>query len=163
MGQHIGAQQGKTLCPGCKHHFCSRHELPWHADFTCDEYDKFLEDNAAKEEVHALQDEQSRKRRRGDDEVVQGPFKKFKAPRAPPGDRLAKEREAREAQIQREKEEAKRLSERKMQEERQTNNYLRRKTRPCPRCRVPIEKISGCDHMNCTKCHFSFNWSSARW
>ena len=37
-------------------------------------------------------------------------------------------------------------------------------TRLCPnlRCQVPIEKNMGCDHMICTHCKLSFNWSDAQ-
>ena len=36
-------------------------------------------------------------------------------------------------------------------------------TRLCPNrnCQVPIEKNMGCDHMFCTRCQTSFNWSDA--
>lgn len=35
-------------------------------------------------------------------------------------------------------------------------------TKPCPRCRVPIQKSEGCDQMWCTQCHTAFDWSSLR-
>lgn len=35
-------------------------------------------------------------------------------------------------------------------------------TRPCPRCKVPIQKNSGCNHMNCIKCNFHFCWHCMR-
>jgi hypothetical protein len=35
-------------------------------------------------------------------------------------------------------------------------------TKPCPQCRVPIQKSEGCDQMWCTRCHTAFDWSSLR-
>jgi len=34
--------------------------------------------------------------------------------------------------------------------------------RTCPKCNALIEKVSGCDHMQCTKCGRQFNWSGAQ-
>lgn len=34
-------------------------------------------------------------------------------------------------------------------------------TKPCPRCRVPVTKNSGCDHMTCP-CGHQWYWSSGR-
>lgn len=37
-----------------------------------------------------------------------------------------------------------------------TENYKEANTKPCPSCRIPIEKSVGCDHMVCGKCDYSF-------
>ena len=36
--------------------------------------------------------------------------------------------------------------------------FLRKDTKPCPKCSVPIHKIDGCDSMWCTQCHIGFSW-----
>ena len=35
---------------------------------------------------------------------------------------------------------------------------IRKESRNCPTCAVPIFKISGCDQMWCTQCHVAFSW-----
>ena len=36
---------------------------------------------------------------------------------------------------------------------------IHRETKPCPQCRVPIQKSEGCDQMWCTQCHTAFDWT----
>lgn len=43
-------------------------------------------------------------------------------------------------------------------EQLETIKLLKRDTKPCPRCKVPIHKIDGCDQMFCTKCKTAFSW-----
>jgi hypothetical protein len=43
-----------------------------------------------------------------------------------------------------------------------TVSLLANDTRPCPKCRTGIYRISGCDQMWCTQCHTAFNWRSGR-
>lgn len=31
-------------------------------------------------------------------------------------------------------------------------------SRPCPKCRYPIEKNGGCNHVRCSSCQFYFCW-----
>ena len=40
----------------------------------------------------------------------------------------------------------------------ETAKLLASDTKPCPKCRVPIYKIMGCDQMWCTECHTAFSW-----
>lgn len=39
-----------------------------------------------------------------------------------------------------------------------TVEYLKKKTKPCPECAGPIQKINGCDQMWCPGCHTTFSW-----
>jgi len=40
----------------------------------------------------------------------------------------------------------------------ETVHMLRRTSRPCPKCAVPIHKTDGCDQMWCTQCHTTFSY-----
>jgi hypothetical protein len=37
---------------------------------------------------------------------------------------------------------------------------IRKQTRQCPRCSIPIYKTEGCDQMFCVECHTSFSWKT---
>lgn len=39
---------------------------------------------------------------------------------------------------------------------------IKKNTRPCPKCNIPIEKDGGCDQMYCVYCDVSFFWSTGK-
>ncbi|KAI1292989.1 hypothetical protein F5Y03DRAFT_400225 [Xylaria venustula] len=156
--------------------FCARHRAPWHVDYTCDEYDKFLTNpnflsgaqlRASTEYELAKQDECLEELiKEADNLFAQSLMNEKQASEARLQAELErKERERRlaeeEARRKRELEEARQLQERKRWEEDQTRARLPILTKPCPGCRIPIEKNRGCDHMHCRECGLHYYWSMA--
>jgi len=38
--------------------------------------------------------------------------------------------------------------------------FMKKDSKKCPKCGVPIHKLSGCDQMWCVSCHIAFSWKS---
>lgn len=48
------------------------------------------------------------------------------------------------------------------QEDLESKQLIASESKPCPKCHVPIFRISGCDHMFCTNCKTGFNWRTGK-
>ncbi|KAG8578783.1 hypothetical protein GDO81_010617 [Engystomops pustulosus] len=46
----------------------------------------------------------------------------------------------------------------KVVEEMKSNEWVKGNSKPCPSCKVPIEKIDGCNKMTCSGCNQYFCW-----
>lgn len=48
------------------------------------------------------------------------------------------------------------------EDDKKTAALLAKDTKPCPKCSVPIHRISGCAQVWCTLCHTAFNWVTGK-
>jgi hypothetical protein len=48
------------------------------------------------------------------------------------------------------------------EEAKATIAMIRRDSKPCPSCSIPIEKVSGCSQMWCVSCHTTFDWNTMK-
>lgn len=44
----------------------------------------------------------------------------------------------------------------RQEENRASEEWIRKNTKPCPGCQVPIEKNGGCNYIVCTQCGLGF-------
>ncbi|KAI6080352.1 hypothetical protein F4821DRAFT_276212 [Hypoxylon rubiginosum] len=170
-----GADQPLVFCLRCNRHFCFRHRTIWHTNYTCDEYDAFLADPQnfrsraqMQSAVDADRDAAERRYRQqlaeAEARFTQSLLREEEAAEArriAEEQRRLEERRQAEERARREEEEkrareALELQARLRNEEQQTRNVFRRLTKPCPGCRVPIEKNQGC-------CGTDFSWNGAHW
>lgn len=161
-----GNAQPIVRCVKCAFKFCFRHQVSWHEQLSCEEYEEFREDpvnfrsrvgreNEEAERVRAAEEEARRQQEEADRRFAQTLLEaeqKEEARRQAERERI--EREKRE-KVEREKREAERLAkqqaeealrreaERKKMEESLSQQTVQRTTKQCPGCKWPIEKNNG--------------------
>ncbi|KAI1082488.1 hypothetical protein F5B20DRAFT_597452 [Whalleya microplaca] len=135
------------------------HRVAWHHDHTCDEYDAFLADpqhfrSMAQLEKAAVQARDLENQRL--DQQIRDAETRFhqsmmreeeaaearRQERIKREHRLAQERAEREEAERRDRE-ARQLATRLAAEEAETGRVFHRLSKPCPNCRIPIEKYEG--------------------
>jgi hypothetical protein len=141
---HIsGADQPIVTCLHCGQRSCFVHEVVWHENMTCREYDRLQSDpDNFRSQFELDNDEWERGRRQQEDAdrvMAQGILAadKAEAKRRIEEERKERERQRRAAQLARQA-----AQQRKIQEEKSQQTLLKT-TKPCPGCGWAIEKNRG--------------------
>ncbi|KAL9980137.1 hypothetical protein ACROYT_G008683 [Oculina patagonica] len=122
-------------CANCFFAFCTECHEPWHARQECFEGETDSED------------EESAKNKNANS-------KKKKEKKDGTGDGKAELSLRRQQKLQREKERRKEMSNLSfIRLMKQQGNY-----QYCPKCRMAVERVSGCDMMHCSQCRAAFCW-----
>ncbi|KAH7156957.1 hypothetical protein EDB81DRAFT_881251 [Dactylonectria macrodidyma] len=151
-----GEDQPIVTCLHCSHRSCFHHNVPWHENLSCEEYDKLLADP-----------ENFRSRLELDNEAwSESQRAQLEADRAIAQNMLADEQaemQRREERARQEREQARKaaalvrkIAARRKLEEQQSEATVSSTTKPCPGCGWAIEKNDGCSHMTCPSCQYQF-------
>ncbi|RYP36988.1 hypothetical protein DL767_003143 [Monosporascus sp. MG133] len=165
-----GNEHPIATCVKCSFKFCFRHQVRWHEQLTCAEYDSLVSDpenfrsriDILNEEAEKLRlEEQSAKRTQeeADRKLAQSLMaaeQREEAERQAQRERAERERreeaerrrlQAERMAMQQQAEKMRMEAARKREEDELSRRTVERTTKPCPGCKWPIEKNSGCSHM----------------
>ncbi len=161
-----GEEQPIVRCVNCRFKFCFRHQVSWHEQLSCEEYDAFLADpehfrsriDVLNEEAERARAEEQEARRRQEEEdhrfaqtlleteQREEARRQAERERAERQRREEAERQRREAERlarEREAEQVRREAARKKAEEDLSRVTVEMTTKPCPGCGWAIEKNQG--------------------
>ncbi|KAL0941394.1 ring finger domain-containing protein [Colletotrichum truncatum] len=138
-----------VTCLHCGQRSCFTHNVTWHENLTCEEYDALLRDpENFRSRIEMNNDEVDTAKRAQEDAdraMAQGLMAEQQAEILFRVQREAAEKErARRAVAL-----ARKVAARRKAEEEQSQATMSRTTKPCPGCGWAIEKNAGCSHMTC--------------
>ncbi|KAE9568352.1 hypothetical protein CGMCC3_g15515 [Colletotrichum fructicola] len=167
-----GTEQPIVSCLHCGQRSCFTHNVTWHENLTCEEYDSLLRDpenfRSRIEMEREQMDAAKRIQEDADRAMAQGLMAEQQAEIQ---EQEARERAERERAL-RATALARKVAARRKEEEDQSKVTVSRTTKPCPGCGWAIEKNAGCSHMTSPeepsilkptkfagiKCRFQFCW-----
>ncbi|KND94057.1 hypothetical protein TOPH_01193 [Tolypocladium ophioglossoides CBS 100239] len=138
-----GREQPIVTCLHCHHRSCFQHNVPWHENLSCDEYDRLLADPENFRSRIEMENEKLSQAQRAqvdaDRAMAQGLLAEDQAEARRREERSREERERaiKAAAL------ARRIIARRQREERQSRETVSKTTRPCPGCGWAIEKNEG--------------------
>ncbi|OLN87290.1 E3 ubiquitin-protein ligase RNF19B [Colletotrichum chlorophyti] len=148
----VGASQPIVTCLHCNQRSCFTHNVAWHENLTCEEYDALLRDPENFRSRIELENEEGEATRHAQEDadraMAQGLMAEQQAEiqRQDTRERNERERALKAAAL------ARKVAARRKAEEEKSRATMTRTTKPCPGCGWAIEKSSGCSHMTCVKC-----------
>lgn len=138
-----GDESPIVTCLHCRHRSCFHHNVAWHENLSCSEYDQLLADPENFRSRIEIENEEWTETQRA----------QLESDRAMAQDLLAEEQaeiQRREERARQEREQARKAAElvrkiaqRRKREELQSEATLSRTTKPCPGCGWAIEKNDG--------------------
>ncbi|KAF6833719.1 ring finger domain-containing protein [Colletotrichum musicola] len=147
---HIsGGDQPIVTCLHCGQRSCFTHNVAWHENLTCEDYDSLLRDpenfRSRIEMEHDELDTARRAQEDADRAMAQGLMAEQQADLQR---REARERAERE-RVQKAVALARTVAARRKAEEQKSQATLSQTTKACPGCGWAIERSAGCSHMTC--------------
>jgi uncharacterized protein YfiM (DUF2279 family) len=134
-----GSEQPIVSCLHCSHRSCFVHNVAWHENLSCAEYDQLIADpENFRSQIEIANDEwaaQQRAQEDADRAMAQGLEAEEQAEIAK--ERKEMERAKRAAAL------ARKIAARQKKEEELSNHTVSRTTKPCPGCGWAIEKNKG--------------------
>ncbi|RYO80623.1 hypothetical protein DL766_009110 [Monosporascus sp. MC13-8B] len=165
-----GNEQPIVTCGKCSFKFCFRHQVRWHEQLTCAEYDSLVSDpenfrsridilNEEAEKLRLAEQLARRTQEEADRRLAQSLMaaeQREEAERQARRERAERERreeaerrrlQAERIAMQQQAEKMRMEAVRKRDEDELSRITVEKTTKPCPGCKWPIEKNAGCSHM----------------
>ncbi|RFN51532.1 ring finger domain-containing protein [Fusarium flagelliforme] len=151
-----GTAQPIVTCLHCNHRSCFHHNVAWHENLSCEEYDQLLADpenfRSRLELENERWSEEQQAQLEADRAMAQNLLAEDQAVMRQREERAHRERE----QAQKAAQLARQIAARRKKEEAKSSATVSRTTKPCAGCGWAIEKNRGCSHMTCIRCKHEF-------
>ncbi|KAK5997203.1 E3 ubiquitin-protein ligase RNF19B-like protein [Cladobotryum mycophilum] len=142
-----GSEQPIVICLHCGQRSCFHHNVAWHENLTCEEYDQFLLDPENFRSRFEMENEEWARAQKAQRKAQRKAERTMAHDRAAHSQREREQREAREREERKRAKKAlalaKRIAARRRQEEEESRRLMSQTTKPCPGCGWAIEKNSG--------------------
>ncbi|KFA81896.1 hypothetical protein S40288_01727 [Stachybotrys chartarum IBT 40288] len=138
-----GTDQPIVVCLHCGHRSCYQHNVPWHQDLTCDEYERFLEDPENFRSQLELDNEEWARRTKAIHDMDRTLARELFTEEEQQARESKAQQKAERERAQRAATMARKAAARRKKEDEKSLERIRKTTKTCPGCGWAIEKRDG--------------------